>query len=57
MLELFLFPHQQPYNTQPTAPRLKHRLLHRYECETTEGSAACEEIVSTNLLKYKDIYI
>jgi len=57
MLELFLFPHRQLYNTQLTAPRLKHQLLHRHECEMTEGSAACEEIVSTNLLKYKDIYI
>ena len=57
MLELFLFPHRQPYNTQLTAPRLKHRLLHQDEFETTEVSAACEEVVSTNLLKYKDIYI
>jgi len=47
MLEnCFFFPRRQPYNTltQPTAPRLKHRLLHRDEYETTEGSAACEQI-------------
>ena len=57
MLENCVLTHLQPYNTQPTAPRLKHRLLHRDEFETTEVSTACEEVVSTNLLKYKDIYI
>jgi len=36
---------------------MKYRLLHRDEYETTEGSAAFEEVVSTNLLKDKDIYI
>jgi len=51
----FLF--RQTYNTESTAPRLKYLLLHRSENHTTELFSACQEVVSTNILKHQDIYV
>ena len=51
------FPDWQTYNTKSTKPLLKYLLFHRAKYQTTELNSACQEAVSTNLLKYEDIYV
>jgi len=51
-----VFPHRQTHSTKPTAPSLKCLLFHRPENQTTDLFSACQEVISTNILKYEDIY-
>ena len=44
------------HSTKPTAPSLKCLLFYRTENQTTYLFSACQEVISTNILKYEDIY-
>jgi len=53
----FCFLIGKPITQNQLTPLLKYLLFHWTKYQTTELSSACNEAVSTNLLKYEDIYV